>query len=334
LPAKPVPALHGRTIRCILFDLGDTLWSRKDASVWQRMEGASNQRAVALLRQHVSPALLAAPDDETLGQRLHDALDEQVRAAIRLDPVREPNGALAIVQALRQWGIDTVNLSFGAALFEALRVRIPESRPLFDDVLPTLAELRRRGFQPGVVSNRLWGGQLFQEDLHTLGLLNHFEYRHMAISADLGVRKPHPAIFQHALNALCIPAEQAVMVGDSLRADIVGAQRLGIFTIWKPKPDWRRHIEAQLVTSGANASTTGGSDPSLHQALVEAELISGEQVDGPPPGVHITDDDFVLAQVNSRDGQLDRYIYDNITPDLVIERISDLLDIFFEAGKQ
>lgn len=334
MPGKPVPALRGRTIRCILFDLGDTLWSRQDASVWQRMEGASNQRAVALLRQHVASTLLPALDDKTLGQRLRDALDEQVRTAIRLDPAREPNTALAIVQALRQWGIDSVSLSLGAALFEALRVRIPGSRPLFDDVLPTLAELRRRGFQPGVVTNRLWGGKLFQEDLHTLGLLDHFEYRHMAISSDLGVRKPHPAIFQHALDALHVPAEQAVMVGDSLRADIIGAQRLGIFSIWKPKPDWRRRIEAQLVTPGANASTGSSAGPGLHQALVQAELTSGEQVDVPPPGVHITDDDFVLAQVNSRDGQLDRYIRDTITPDLVIERISDLLDIFFEAGKQ
>jgi HAD superfamily hydrolase (TIGR01549 family) len=334
LPKKPVPALNERIIRCILFDLGDTLWSRKDANVWQQMEGASNQRAVALLRQHVSPALLPTPDDDILGQRLRDSLDEQVRAAIRLDPGREPNGALAIVQALRQWGIDTIDLSLGAALFEALRVRIPESRPLFDDVLPTLAELRQRGFLLGVVTNRLWGGPIFQEDVQTLGLLDHFDYHHMAISADLGIRKPHPAIFQHALNSLQVVPEQAVMVGDSLRADIVGAQRLGIFTIWKPKPDWRKRIQAQLVTPGASVSASTGADTSLHQTLVQAELTSGEQVDVPPPGVHITDDDFVLAQVKSQDGLLDHHIRGNITPDLVIENISDLLDIFFEAGKQ
>jgi HAD superfamily hydrolase (TIGR01509 family) len=332
LPEKSIPALKGRIIRGILFDLGDTLWSRKDATVWQQMEGASNQRAVALLRQHVSPALLPALDDKTLGQRLRDSLDEQVRAAIRLDPGREPDCALAIVQALRQWGIDGIDHSLGAALFEALRVRIPESRPLFDDVLLTLGELRQRGFLLGVVTNRLWGGKVFQEDLHTLGLLNHFEYRHMAISADLGVRKPHPAIFQHALNALCLPAEQAVMVGDSLRSDIVGAQRLGIFSIWKPKPAWRARIQGRLVAPGA--STASVAETGLHQALVQAELTSGEQVDVPPPGLHITDDDFVLSQVRSRDGELDLSIRGNIVPDLIIENTSDLLDIFFEAGKQ
>ena len=99
--------------------------------------------------------------------------------------------------------------------------------------------LQQRGFLLGVVTNRQWGGKTFREDLEILGLLEYFQYQHMAISADLGVRKPHPAIFQHALNALCVAPEEAVMVGNSLRADIVGAQRSGIFTIWKPKPGMR-----------------------------------------------------------------------------------------------
>lgn len=331
MPEKPVPALKGRIIRGMLFDLGDTLWSRKDASIWQHMEGASNHKAIALLRQHVSPALLPALDDKTLGQGLRDSLDEQVRAAIRLDPGREPDCALAIVQTLHQWGIDAIDRDLGAAIFDALRVRIPVSRPLFDDVLPTLAELRQRGFLLGVVTNRLWGGKVFHEDVQTLGLLNHFDYSHMAISADLGVRKPHPAIFQHALNAIQVPPEQAVMVGDSLRADIAGAQGLGIFSIWKPKPAWRSHIHAIPVKPGANSATA--VDTTLYHVPTSAELPSGEQVEVPPPGVLISDDDFVLS-ASSHDSQPGQSIRGTITPDLIIENIGDLLDIFSEAGKQ
>lgn len=325
MPTKPVPALHGRSIRCILFDFGDTLWSRRDASVWHRMESASNRRTVALLREHISPDLLPTLDDDALGTRLRDALDAQVRGTIRLDPGHEPSGALAILQVLQQWGIEQVDTGFGTAIFEALRVRIPGSRPLYEDVLSTLAELRRRGFLLGVVTNRQWGGPLFKEDLHTLGLLQHFDYQHMAISADLGVRKPHPAIFQHALDALCVTAEETVMVGDSLRADIVGAQRLGIFTVWKPKPGQREQV--QLVTPGVPATASS----SQRQTHIELVL---EGPNTPPPGLHITDDDFVLSQVHSRDGQMDGYIRGTITPDLTIDTTSDLLDIFFEAGKQ
>ena len=94
-------------------------------------------------------------------------------------------------------------------------------------------------FNWAVVSNRHWGGKLFQEDLQTLGLLEYFDPRHMAISVDLGIRKPNPAIFLHTLNALNVPPEQAVMVGDSLLSDIVGGKMLGIFTVWKPKPSVR-----------------------------------------------------------------------------------------------
>ena len=105
MPTKPVLALNGRIVRCILFDLGDTLWSRKDANLWHQLESASNRRAVALLREHISPTLLPTLNDDALGTRLRDALDEQVRTAIRLDPGREPEGGVAILEALRQWGI-------------------------------------------------------------------------------------------------------------------------------------------------------------------------------------------------------------------------------------
>ena len=331
MPDKPVPALNGRIVRCVLFDLGDTLWSRKDANVWNRMEGASNRRAVALLREHISPASLPTLDDDALGTRLRDSLDEQVRTAIRLDPGREPNGGAAILEVLRRWDIENIDISVGAAIFEALRVRIPGSRPLFDDVLPTLAELQRRGFQLGVVTNRQWGGNIFREDLETLGLLEYFQHHHMAISADLGARKPHPAIFQHALDALCVAPEHAVMVGDSLRADIVGAQRLGIFTIWKPKPGMRQ--QAQLVMHGA--STKANAHRQQAQTQTQGNLTAPmHRIDTPPPGIHITDDDFVLSQVHSRNGELDAYIRGNITPDLIIENTGDLLDIFLKAGKQ
>src|SRR5260370_31986708 len=69
-----------------------------------------------------------------------------------------------------------------------------------------------------------------------MGLLDYFEYRHMAISADLGIRKPHPDIFWYALNGLHASPEEKAMVGDSLEADIIGAQKLNIFSIWRPRP--------------------------------------------------------------------------------------------------
>src|SRR5947199_1949139 len=81
------------------------------------------------------------------------------------------------------------------AIFEALRVRVPESRPLFPDTLSTLAALQQRGFLLGIVTNRQHGGKPFFNDLRTIGLLDYFREHHIAVSADLGVRKPPPALF-------------------------------------------------------------------------------------------------------------------------------------------
>jgi HAD superfamily hydrolase (TIGR01549 family) len=324
LSTKPIPTLTGRTIRCILFDLGDTLWSRKDMAVWEQVENASNTRAIALIRKCVAPSSLPDRNEVALGKRLRESVDECLRDWIRREPDLEPHGGLAIVQALQQWGIEGVDIASGEAIFEAMRVRIPESRPLFDDVLPTLDTLQQRGFQLGVVSNRHWGGELFQEDLQTLGLLNYFDPRHMAISVDLGVRKPNPAIFLHVLNALNVAPEHTVMVGDSLLSDIVGGKMLGIFTIWKPKPSV--YAQAHLIASGTATKA--------HQMPTPAESASGRLPDDLPPGMHMSDDDYVLAQIQSRAGKWDQHLHSEVKPDLIIESLSDLLDIFIEVGEQ
>ena len=54
----------------------------------------------------------------------------------------------------------------------------------------------------------------------------------MIASAEEGVEKPNPRIFQIALErANCLP-ENAVMVGDRLDNDIIPAKELGMKTIW------------------------------------------------------------------------------------------------------
>jgi FMN phosphatase YigB (HAD superfamily) len=58
----------------------------------------------------------------------------------------------------------------------------------------------------------------------------------MAISADLGIRKPHPEIFKYALSKLSVLPEETAMVGDNLKADVGGAKELDMLGIWKARP--------------------------------------------------------------------------------------------------
>jgi len=64
-------------------------------------------------------------------------------------------------------------------------------------------------------------------------------------SAACGIRKPNPRIFQIALERWHLASSEAVMVGDTLGADILGARNAGIYSIWitrrADKPGNRDH---------------------------------------------------------------------------------------------
>ena len=61
---------------------------------------------------------------------------------------------------------------------------------MFDDAFPTLDWLRDRGVRIGCVTNRVFGGPRFAEELRELGLDRYFEST--AVSCDFGYMKPHP----------------------------------------------------------------------------------------------------------------------------------------------
>ena len=325
-------ALVGHRIRCLLFDLGDTLWYRESQESWEKLEGASHQRAVDLLRQHIASSRLPQMDDRALGRRLRQAFDARVREAIRNNPLLEPDPLQAAASILRAWGIEQENTALCALLFEALRVRIHNSRPLFSDALSTLAELRRRGYQLGIITNRLWGGEPFLEDLHLIGLLNYFDLKHIAISGDLGIRKPNPQIFLHTLDALRVTPQETAMIGDSLSADVLGAQPLGIFAIWKPKPwlsEWAREYATSHSEQGRPLPLPASTGAFPGEDTADTQLAEAlETPDQPPGGMLVTDDDYILARANTSRDYLEQFRHGEIRPDRIIAHLADLLDIF------
>jgi putative hydrolase of the HAD superfamily len=74
-----------------------------------------------------------------------------------------------------------------------------------------------------VISNWMWEAT---ELVHELELARHFEV--LIISAQVGYQKPNAGIFRHALGRTGVDAERAVHVGDSYRADVVGARAAAI----------------------------------------------------------------------------------------------------------
>jgi putative hydrolase of the HAD superfamily len=110
--------------------------------------------------------------------------------------------------------------TFFPALYD--RFAEPDAWHIFDDVLPTLNGLSSRGIKLGVISN--WDERLCGL-LRKLKLDGYFES--MSISCEVGVPKPSPAIFEHAANALRLPANTILHIGDSLEMDVNGARAAG-----------------------------------------------------------------------------------------------------------
>jgi putative hydrolase of the HAD superfamily len=54
----------------------------------------------------------------------------------------------------------------------------------------------------------------------------------VVVSGDLGIAKPDPSIFEHALEQLGVDAADAVMVGDSMSKDVEGALAAGMRAVW------------------------------------------------------------------------------------------------------
>ena len=113
-------------------------------------------------------------------------------------------------------------------------------RPLADratlepGTFETLSGLREAGYELGLVSNTFVPSEAMDRHLKQLGLIDLFPTR--VYSCDVGYRKPDRRIFDIALQRMGVRADEAVFVGDMVKADVRGAQGAGLKAIWR-KPD-------------------------------------------------------------------------------------------------
>lgn len=63
----------------------------------------------------------------------------------------------------------------------------------------------------------------------------------IVISGDFGRGKPDPTIFEHALSRMSLNKDEVLMVGDNLMTDILGANRVGIKSVWINRHDKERN---------------------------------------------------------------------------------------------
>ncbi len=184
------------------------------------------ERVAEWLREHGQ----TVNDPAALARAAWDAMEDAMRRARATDLVEPEYGEVARDAALG-FGLD-LRPEEAAGLLDAAYVSgVEGGKAPFPDAAAVLAELRRRGFRLGAVTNRAFGGERFRADLRDAGL--DIGWDAAAVSVEVGYLKPHPAIFRRALDDLCVKPADAVMVGNSLAEDVAGAQQLGIAAAWR-----------------------------------------------------------------------------------------------------
>jgi len=206
-------------IKLVIFDLGSTLIYEKDD--WTPYF----PRADAALWKVLHDAGVRLEPPELYGE--FDTLFNLYYVQHRND-LDEPTTAAVLDDLLQSKGYSLPDATLRSAMRAMYAVTqsnwFPER-----DAIPTLDLLRERGFHIGLISNAA-------DDENTQALIDKGGFRpfleFIVSSAAFGKRKPDPGIFEVALQHFQMPPEQAVMVGDTYEADIVGGYGIGMNTIW------------------------------------------------------------------------------------------------------
>ena len=213
------PTLH-RQIELVLFDLGNTLLYFD--SPWSEVLESSFISLVASLKK--SGLQL---DSQNFCAEFSIRLKEYYIE--RDTELREYSTEYVLRTLLSDSGYAYQPIQVIRPALDAMYAVTQQHWLLEEDAIPTLQELSHQGYRIGLVSN---AGD--SNDVNWLvdrsGLRPYLE--HVIISADVGYRKPHPRIFEHTLEAFGVPAERAVMVGDTPGADILGARDSSLGSIW------------------------------------------------------------------------------------------------------
>ena len=125
---------------------------------------------------------------------------------------------------------------------------------VFPDVFEALTMLRERGLRFGIITNSAHPMSLRDVELNDFGLLEYFPECRFA-AADVGYFKPHPAMFQAALDCLGTTIHNTIVVGDGLRPDILGAQQIGMKGVQRINGDYHYNFAANDITPDATITS-------------------------------------------------------------------------------
>lgn len=239
-------------VRAILFDMDDTIFDHS----------ATAHQALAHLRAGV-PALRRRSVDD-IARRYGELLDEIFPSVLSGRATMEAARVERFVRLLA-WAGETIPEAKARHLSDVYRAEYQKVRRTVPGATGLLRVLRGRAVL-GIVSNNQQEEQL--DKLRFLGLDGAFDF--VMTSERAGIQKPHPGIFQRALAEAGVGPEEAVMVGDSWKWDVLGARSAGIHAVWfnryrlpvpEPVPAEQLHSFAPAHVTAERLLLRPGSGP-------------------------------------------------------------------------
>ena len=161
-----------------------------------------------------------------------------------------------IRELLGHFGVEVSDEELGRFL-EAEHAAWEPSRRLGATTHALLEALRSRGLKLGLVSNAFDPAWLLHRDLEQMGITERLDFA--VFSSEVGKRKPHPEIFERALDALEVDASEAMFVGDRLYEDVRGSNDLGMTSV-------------QALWFRADEGDEGGEPD--HQAFTQMDVLN------------------------------------------------------------
>jgi HAD superfamily hydrolase (TIGR01662 family) len=209
-------------IRAVIFDLGNTLMYPVAADLWPEVIKRGNQ---ALMDYLCNLNILTDCDNFMFefNQRLHQYYDARDKQMI------ETSTFLVLKELLAEKGYADVSDAIIRGSLDAHYAITQKNWQLEEDAIDCLTSLKKQNYLLGIVSNAGDHRDVVQL-VERFNLAPFFEF--VLTSAGCGYRKPHPKIFQLALEMVNARAGEVAFVGDTLRADILGANQAGMYSIW------------------------------------------------------------------------------------------------------
>lgn len=212
-------------IKLVTFDLDDTLWSvtpvvhRANQLLWQWLE-----REAPRYVEHFSLSDLAEGSAlrRSLLERFPEIAHSMTEIRIRL-----------IEEGMRQVGYSEAEAaSLAAASFDHFHQHRHAVTP-YEEVIEMLSKLKSRGYLVGALSNG-------NADIQRTPLAPWFDFQYNADS--VGTAKPHPLMFEKALQHAGVTPAETVHIGDHPINDIRAARDLGIHTLWV-NPEGHQYLD-------------------------------------------------------------------------------------------